>query len=236
MFGFMGCLYSAEAHPACHIRALPPGSLLWLAPPCGTWIYLSRGSRRLQSARQANRLIRRMVYIIHYARSKGIEFALEQPSSSLAPCYRPFLKMMKRTGARSISVPLGAWGARTETHDLTVCCMFSSVRTRICLWRFIHARTCINKEARHSSYQCILAGAFGRQVGPVEKALQNMYVSLLQICAASCTCACREDLKRLRSRLGYNIVKKYRDRAGRKRVAISLLMHIAHGNILTVGG
>ena len=60
-----------------------------------------------------------MVYIVEYARSKGIEFALEQPSSSLAPLYRPFLKMMKRTGARSISVPLGAWGARTETHDVT---------------------------------------------------------------------------------------------------------------------
>ena len=101
------------------------GALLWLAPPCGSWVFMARGStgrsrsrvrgsRKFESVKAANRLCRRILYLAAYARKKGVDFCLEQPYSSLMPLYAPLQRLLRRTGASSISVPLGEYGAKCE--------------------------------------------------------------------------------------------------------------------------
>ena len=107
-----------------HVHAFA-GALLWLAPPCGSWVFMARGStgrsrsrvrgsRKFESVKAANRLCRRILYLAAYARKKGVDFCLEQPYSSLMPLYAPLQRMLRRTGAISIIVPLGEYGAKCE--------------------------------------------------------------------------------------------------------------------------
>lgn len=95
-------------------RKLRPGALLWAGCPCSTWIWMSRGSTGRSRLRpggharkatlQANRMIRRLCYMLlacefmlqsallrfEYARSKRAYWCVEQPASSLLPFYKPF--------------------------------------------------------------------------------------------------------------------------------------------------
>ena len=112
------------------MNVLLAGALLWLAPPCGSWVFLSRGStgrsrtrprgsKRYDNVKRANRLCRRMLYLAEYARAKGIHIVLEQPFSSLLPLYPPVRRFLRRHAAQSLQVSLGAWGAASEKLGLT---------------------------------------------------------------------------------------------------------------------
>lgn len=194
------------------VRSLLVGCLWWVAPPCSTWVFLSRGStgrsftrprgweyfevknntsdklpinsrvglfchsllgsKMHRSVRRANRLIRRIIYVLlgwsfrnatcvyisqlwlsvfnfpciwgplrcEYLFHKGVHYCIENPMSTLLWTYRPMeasvsksnwnllkahsswlcacdpspQEMLERHKARSISVPLGAFGAQSE--------------------------------------------------------------------------------------------------------------------------
>lgn len=107
------------------VRSLVCGGVYWAAPPCSTWIWLSRsttgrsltrprGSRIWKKVRRANRLIRRLLYICEYLFQKKVHYVIENPVSSLVWSYRPMEEMLKRHNAFSVSVPLGAYGGPLE--------------------------------------------------------------------------------------------------------------------------
>lgn len=107
------------------IRTLQRGCIWWAAPPCATFVWLSRGStgrtstrpqgkREYRCIRIANRIIRRVCYLIEYCRAKQVHFVLENPRSTLLWRYRPLEEALERHGAFHVSVPLGAFGAPTQ--------------------------------------------------------------------------------------------------------------------------
>ena len=97
-----------------------------MGPPCSTWVFMSRGttgrprlrirgSKYFRKVKEANRFVRRMLYILKYAVKKEIHFVIEQPVSSLMPMYRPLKRFLERHGAIQVSVPLGQFGSLSET-------------------------------------------------------------------------------------------------------------------------
>ena len=72
----------------------------WIGLPCSSWIWMSRGTtrrsrlrvrgcRRLSKVRAANRMVRRVCYLLEYLRKKECTWTIEQPRSSLVPYYHP---------------------------------------------------------------------------------------------------------------------------------------------------
>ena len=104
------------------LRSLCEGGLSWIGVPCSSWIFLSRGStkrsrlnvrgkRAYKSVRDANRIARRVMYMVHYIEAKGAYWVLENPISSLLWMYKPVRATLQREGIHCISVPLGQYGA-----------------------------------------------------------------------------------------------------------------------------
>lgn len=107
------------------LRHMAKHGLAWFAPPCSSWIWLSRGSthrsglnprgnRRYRKVRDANRIARRLLYLLEYLVQKSCYFAVEQPMTSLLWSYRPFRKCLQRWKAFEVSIPLGQFGAPSE--------------------------------------------------------------------------------------------------------------------------
>ena len=108
------------------LRHMARGGLAWFAPPCSSWIWLSRGStrrsalnprgaRRYRKVREANKLCRRLIYLLEYLVAKGVFFAIEQPVTSLMWLYRPLRRSLKRWNVFEVCIPLGQYGASSET-------------------------------------------------------------------------------------------------------------------------
>lgn len=113
------------------IRRVIAGGFLWLGIPCSSFIWLSRGStfrsslrprgkKRLRKVRETNRMVRRLLYVMEYAHTKGIEWCIEQPSSSLLPLYRPFEEMIRRHKANFFFLPLGMHGHSSEKRTVLI--------------------------------------------------------------------------------------------------------------------
>lgn len=117
------------------LRHLCKGGLSWWAPPCSSWVWLSRGSThssalnprgssKYQKVGEANRICRRMIYLLEYIIKKEAYFAIEQPCSSVMWRYRPMRKFLKKSGAIEISIPLGHYGATSVIlvlNNIVVC-------------------------------------------------------------------------------------------------------------------
>ena len=103
-----------------------------MGPPCSTWVFMSRGSTgrsrlrirgsKYRKVKEANRFVRRMLYILQYCVKKEIHFVIEQPVSSLMPMYRPLKRFLERHKAIQVSVPLGQYGALSETLGVQFNC------------------------------------------------------------------------------------------------------------------
>lgn len=107
------------------LRKMLPGGLYWCAPPCSSWVFLARGStrrsrlrpqgkRKYASVRRANRICRRLVYLLEYCQKQGIAWCIEQPCTSLMFLYPPMLRLLRRSGAQEIRVDLGVFGAFSQ--------------------------------------------------------------------------------------------------------------------------
>ena len=96
------------------ILLLQVGALCWLAPPCSTWVWISRASSKRsrdkplgvghKSTEDANTLATRGCYLVVFAFASGIKVIIEQPASSLLwehPAFKKVLRFMKAKEADS---------------------------------------------------------------------------------------------------------------------------------------
>lgn len=124
------------------LRSLVKGGLYWAAPPCSSWVWLSRsstgrtrlrpgGQRHRLKVRQANKLARRVCYICTYVRAKQAHFVIEQPASSVMPLYGPVRRLLRKHGAFEVSVPLGQYGSGSECRGSSAC--EHSIRAYVCV-------------------------------------------------------------------------------------------------------
>ena len=90
------------------------GGLLWLAPPCATWIYISsswhrrcpenryRGNRRWLDIRESNSMAVLVAALISLATFRQVSLILEQPSSSTLFQYGPVRQALRAARAGSL--------------------------------------------------------------------------------------------------------------------------------------
>ncbi|CAJ1413450.1 unnamed protein product [Effrenium voratum] len=81
------------------VRRIQRSGTAWYAVPCSSWIWLSRGSTHRSWVQAAGPRL-------EYNFRKGVEYVVENPSSSLLGCFQ-------RHGARRVTIYLGSFGART---------------------------------------------------------------------------------------------------------------------------
>ena len=93
MESYLTIIHKFHAFVCAQVMNLAPHGLLHSAPPCGSWIYLARGStgRSVQNAAgwvwrrsvlRTNILVERLCYALRLAHSLGAYWSVEQPSSS----------------------------------------------------------------------------------------------------------------------------------------------------------
>ena len=99
--------------------------LAWLAPPCSSWVSISRGSthrsaseplgKRPRSVKviQNNRLVSRMSLLLDYIFRHGIFYIIEQPRTSIMWKHPRLKKTLKRHKALKVRADLGALGAES---------------------------------------------------------------------------------------------------------------------------
>jgi hypothetical protein len=114
--GFLTCLNM--------VRKLKPLGLAWFAPPCSSWILISRGktgrnklrpkgrTNRLANKRQ-NTLVSRVCCILEYLSKRSVYWVVEQPTSSVMFELARFELLLRRHNARRVSFPMGAYGAES---------------------------------------------------------------------------------------------------------------------------
>ncbi len=111
---------------ACSIK---PGGLLWLAPPCSTWVWLTRGSTgrsltalgdfTLPAVIEQNALVERVMLLCELVHRRGGHYIIEQPASSVLWSYPAVAQMLKRHGLQGPTVlDFGAYGGSSikPTH------------------------------------------------------------------------------------------------------------------------
>lgn len=103
------------------ILGIKRSGLLWLAPPCSTWVWLSRHSTKRSRAcplgagatctTEANLLVTRVSVLILLAWKLGIDVLVEQPQSSLMWEHPAFKATATLTGMMTQKLHMGAYGA-----------------------------------------------------------------------------------------------------------------------------
>lgn len=107
------------------VRRLRPHATAWFAVPCGSWIFMSRGSTHrsywraggntsYEKVADANRLCRRVCYLLTYLAKKKVNWVLENPSTSLLFRYKPLRKLLRKFKCINVNVCLGCFGADTQ--------------------------------------------------------------------------------------------------------------------------
>jgi hypothetical protein len=102
------------------VLRLKPGALLWAAPPCAMWSFMSssvhrrtkdkpRGDRTRHSVREANNVARITACIIKIATFRGARFCMENPGRRLG-AYPPMARALAYARATVTIVYLGAFG------------------------------------------------------------------------------------------------------------------------------
>ena len=120
----LGFMYAFELLMRCKSNAL-----VHFAPPCSSWVFMSRGSTgrsklnpggrlQYQSVRDANTIIFRVAILMLVAIAKGMSYLVEQPGSSLLEWFEVFAKVLGLSLARRIYTWMGAFGAPTPKATL----------------------------------------------------------------------------------------------------------------------
>ena len=98
------------------------GGVLWAAPPCSTWVWMSRHStgRHLDVrgsgtpyVRSQNALVERLVLLLEIAQAAKVAFILEQPASSVLWQYPAYQEFCGRHSVATVALDMGAFGAET---------------------------------------------------------------------------------------------------------------------------
>jgi hypothetical protein len=104
------------------IMAVHRGGVLWGAPPCSTWVWMSRHSTGRSEAtilgnpasdyvRSQNALVTRLVHVLALCNERGVFWIVEQPQSSLMflhPHMKRFLEKSK-VQVHRVSMQMGAF-------------------------------------------------------------------------------------------------------------------------------
>lgn len=120
------------AHAIELVMRLRPGSLIWGAPPCSSFVFMSRGTTlrstenplgnvEHRSVRHANMVVARLVMLLMLGLLRGCEFCVEQPGTSVMgslPCWQ-FL--MQHFAVHTIRTSMGAFGAPTPKNTILWC-------------------------------------------------------------------------------------------------------------------
>lgn len=121
--GIQGYLFAVQM---CR-RLVPKKSMTWHAPVCSTWVFMNLGTSRrssrhpygdddVESVRDANCMVWRMVYLILFALGLNSYFFIEQPCSSIL-VHHPAMAFLKYVCRRigqpwqMVSTWLGMFGA-----------------------------------------------------------------------------------------------------------------------------
>jgi hypothetical protein len=104
------------------------GGLLWMAPPCASWIFISsswhqrgpengyRGNRRWRDVREATAIAVILSAFVMLAAVRNVFFVIEQPASSVLFNYLPLRLALQRVTAGSISTHL-----KSFAHHFPIC-------------------------------------------------------------------------------------------------------------------
>ena len=100
------------------IMRIKPKGLLWLAPPCSSWVYMSsswhkrgkrnrhRGATRWCDIREANSLGCIVAILVLVASWRQVYYILEQPKGSKLLKFRPLQDALRNTGASTLTTYL----------------------------------------------------------------------------------------------------------------------------------
>ncbi len=112
------------------VMRLRPGGLLWAAPPCSTWIFLSRHStmRHVDVAgnpdsfyvRSQNALVCRLLVLCALCIKRGVFWVIEQPVSTIMFEYAPFKRFLQRHAPliKTARLHMGAFGLLAEKQTV----------------------------------------------------------------------------------------------------------------------
>ncbi len=116
-------------HLAASVARLRPGGLLWAAPPCSSWIFMSlpnTGRALSPSGDPANfrvvsqnALVERLLLLSAFVRARGCVFIWEQPSSSRMLKYAPVAAFIGQApDVQTVTLDMGAFGLLAEKQTL----------------------------------------------------------------------------------------------------------------------
>ncbi len=107
---------------ACLAR-LRPGGVFWAAPPCSTWVFMSRhstgrdrcvtGNTSSPYVLAQNALVCRLLVALRFCVARGVDFIVEQPHSTVMFEYPPFKQWLASDSAgrvQRIQTQMGAFG------------------------------------------------------------------------------------------------------------------------------
>ncbi len=135
-YGFRGRQLDLTYHPGHNVLTpagfllllrtvldIVPGGVLWAAPPCSTWIWLSRSSTRRHLTPEGNRLSRsvvahdalveRLVLLLEILTLRGCYWIIEQPERSVMWDYPAMQACLQRHGVLPLHLDMGAFGAQS---------------------------------------------------------------------------------------------------------------------------
>jgi len=109
------------------------GGVLWLAPPCSTWAWMSRASTGRQLnilgfheeshyVKSQNMLVDRMVYLLVLCIKRGVHFIVEQPASSVMWQHPRMAKFLDRFGCHitTIKMQMGSYSLQSPKDTTLV--------------------------------------------------------------------------------------------------------------------
>ena len=102
-----------------------PGGLLWAAPECKTWVFVSRSTYKRSNSNPggdqgswkvvaANKLVSRTVTLCLVAWWRGLRVVVENPTSSIVPRFSPMRELITEVLRERVHVWLGNFGAPSE--------------------------------------------------------------------------------------------------------------------------
>ena len=99
---------------------IKPGGVLWGALPCKSWIWIARngtgrtssnpgGHRHVPRIAEANLQVENFVALATVARLRGVDFVVENPSSSLIFKFEPLAELLSWSGAHMALTYMGCF-------------------------------------------------------------------------------------------------------------------------------
>ena len=107
------------------IARVEPGGIVWLGPPCSSWVWLSRsttkrsaskveGDTTVPSVAEANAIANIVADIMRVCHALGVFYVVEQPRTSLLFDYSPMRSALDETTALHVALNLGQAGATSQ--------------------------------------------------------------------------------------------------------------------------